>query len=36
MPHQTTNLGIRSSNLFGRATYTTGSAQLIFTIGFYP
>jgi hypothetical protein len=33
---QPTNLGVRSSNLFGRATYTTGSAQIILMIGFYP
>jgi hypothetical protein len=30
----TTNLGVRSSNLFGRATYATGGALIIFTIGF--
>ena len=34
--NQTTNLGVRSSNLFGRATYATGGAQIIFMIGFYP
>jgi hypothetical protein len=32
--HQTTNLGVRGSNPFGRATYATGSARIIFMIGF--
>ena len=34
--HQTTNLGVGGSNPSGRATYTIGSAQSIFMIGFYP
>src|SRR5262245_16210661 len=29
-----TILGVRSSNLFGRATYAVGNAQIIFIIGF--
>ena len=33
---QTTNLGVRSSNLFGRASYATDCAEIIFMIGIYP